>query len=74
MMGFFFIFQRHPTREYQNIKYSTEAIAGGEVSRPISTSSVASNGPPSAVPTPRAQVRCNAIPRCVFYHIFKISC
>jgi len=55
--------QRHPTREYQNIKYSTEAIAGGEVSRPISTSSVATNGTPSAVPTPRAQVRCNAIPR-----------
>merc|ERR1739846_79818 len=48
------------TREYQNIKYSTEAI-GGDVSRPISTSSA--NGPPSALPTPSAQVRCNAIPR-----------
>jgi len=48
------------TREYQNIKYSTEAI-GGDVSRPISTSSA--SGPPSALPTPRAQIRCNAIPR-----------
>jgi len=53
------------TREYQNIKYSTEAISGGDISRHMSTSSVAI-GPPSA--TPRAQVRCipeykNAIPR-----------
>jgi len=50
------------TREYQNIKYSTEAISGGDISRHMSMSSVAI-GPPSALPTPRAQVRCNAIPR-----------
>lgn len=49
------------TREYQNIKYSTEAIAGGDQLRPLMT--VATTCSSATLPIPRAHARNNSMPR-----------
>ena len=61
----FFYFQKS-TREYTNIKYSTEAIGGGDPAlRPILTPMATpnSNITPNTLPVRRSSGRSDGIPR-----------